>query len=118
MAVLSTTKELTFDLMWSCCSYGMHSHDRVLYTLVLFFIMTPIFILNAQWILSLFSCRAESKVFNMRQGQIRSDESNHNTDSEENKSLTETQLYNLYAEFYENMEEEELHNLDNYLERE
>ena len=87
-------------------------------TVVVFFMMTLIFILSAQWIRSLLSFRAESRVLNLRQGQTLSDEINHITGSKDSESLTKGQLYSLYEEFYENMGEEELHNLDNYLNRE
>ena len=87
-------------------------------TSVVFIIITLIFILSAQWIRLVFSCRAELRIFNMRQGQKCSDESNHNACSEDSESLTEVEVYDLYVEFYENMEEEELDNLDIYLERE
>ena len=85
---------------------------------VVFFIMTRIFILSAKWIRSLFSFRAESRVLNLRQGQTLSDEINHIAGSDDSESLSEAQQYSLYVEFYENMGEEELHNLDNYLDKE
>ena len=86
-------------------------------TIVVFFIMTLIFILSAKWIRSLFSFRAESRVLHLRQGQILSDEINHIPGADDSESLSEAQQYSLYAKFYENMGEEELHNLDNYLDR-
>ena len=88
------------------------------YIVVVFFIMILIFILSAKWIQSLFSFRAKSRVLNLRQGQTLSDEINHIPGSDDSESLSEAQQYSLYAEFYENMGEEEVHNLDNYLDRE
>ena len=87
-------------------------------TVVVFFIMTLIFILSAKWIQSLFSFRIESRVLKLRQGQTLSDEINHIAGSNDSKTLSKAQQYSLYTKFYENMEEEELHNLDNYLDRE
>ena len=87
-------------------------------TIVVLFIMTLIFILSAQWIRSLLNFRTESRVLNLRQDQTLSDEINHIAGSEDSESLTEAQLCSFYAEFYENIGEEELHNLDNYLDRE
>ena len=57
-------------------------------------------------------------MLNLRQGQTLSDEINHIAGSDDNESLSEAQQYSLYAEFYKNMREEELHNLDNYLDKE
>ena len=51
-------------------------------------------------------------------GQALSDDIIHIPDSDDRESLTEAQQYSLYTEFYENMGEDELHNLDNYLDRE
>ena len=87
-------------------------------TVVVFFISTLIFILSAKWIRSLFSYRAESTVLHFRPGQTLSDEIILIPGSDDSESLSEAQQYSLYAEFYENMGEEELHNLDNYLDRE
>ena len=87
-------------------------------TVVVFFIMTLIFILSAKWIRSLFNYRGESKVLHFRPDQTLSDEIIHIPGSDDSESLIEAQQYSLYAEFYENMGEEELHNLENYLDRE
>ena len=51
-------------------------------------------------------------------GQTLSEDTNHIPGSDDSESLSEAQQYSLYAEFYENMGEKELHNLDNYLDRE
>ena len=87
-------------------------------TVVVLFIMTLIFIISAKWIRSIFSYRAESGVLQFGPGQTLSDDTIHIPGSDDSESLTEAQQYSLYAEFYENMGEDELHNLDNYLNRE
>ena len=85
---------------------------------VVLFIMTLIFILSAKWIRSIFSYRADSRVLQFRPGQTLNDDIIHIPGSDDSESLNEVQQYSLYAEFYENMGEDELHNLDNYLDRE
>ena len=87
-------------------------------TAVVSFIMTLIFILSAKWIRSILSYRAESRVLQFRLDQTLSEESSHIPGSDDSESLSEAQQYSLYAEFYEKMGEDELHNLDNYLDRE
>ena len=51
-------------------------------------------------------------------GQTLSEDASHIPGFDDSESLSEAQQYSLYAEFYENMGEEELLNLDNYLDRE
>ena len=47
------------------------------------------------------------------------DDQNGNTESDGSKELSKAQIYELYSEFYNRMdEEEEVNNLDNYLDRE
>ena len=87
-------------------------------TVVVFFIMTLIVILSAKWIRSILSYRAESRALQFRLGQTLSEDSRHIPGSDDSESLSEAQQYSLYAEFYEKMSEEELHNLDNYLDKE
>ena len=87
-------------------------------TVVVLLIMTLVFIISAKWIRSIFSYRAQSGVPQFGPGQTLSDDIIHILDSDDSENLTEAQQYSLYAEFYGNMGEDELKNLDNYLDRE
>ena len=64
-------------------------------TVVVFFIMTLIFILSAKWIRSVFSNRAESRVLQFGLGQTLSEDASHIPSSDDSKSLSEAQQYSL-----------------------
>ena len=81
-------------------------------------VMIIIFIASALWFRSLSTSSPNTEAVSLSEMELCMREHDTNGNSDNDRSLSEAQMYDLYSEFYVGMGEEDASNLDNYLKRE
>ena len=80
-------------------------------------IMILTFIAGALWFRSISTISPDTEAITLSEAELCIFEHNSNDSSDDEQSLFEAKIYDVYVEFYAAMGEDELNNLDDYLEK-